>query len=268
MDTKDIREDYLRFLKEYGLTQEYMDTLANHKDDHSELPTQYDAVELRPSSIHGVGIHATRDIEAGEVLGPMRVGDNRTILGRHTNHSPLPNCYMNKDLLLVSLVGVPAGEELSVDYRQVLQVRKERMETNIPERIEQLTQELLKAPQVDVKTSHALSGGIYARTMYVPAGTLLTGATHKKDHINVFIGDFSVSSIEGLFRYTGHHVIECKAGIRRAILAHVDGVWTTLVRTDLTEINDIEDESVVESGSLQTRQDLITHNQKFTLEIK
>lgn len=136
------------------------------------------------------------------------------------------------------------------------------------DKVKMLEEEILKAPQVDLKTTHAISGGIYARTMYVPAGTVLTGALHKKDHINIFVGDFTVSSKAGVSRYTGHFVVECKAGEKRAIIAHSDGVWTTLVRTDLTDIEAIEDESVEDSEKLQTRQDLIAHNSKFTLEIK
>lgn len=135
------------------------------------------------------------------------------------------------------------------------------------EKVKKLERHLLQVPQVDLKTTHAISGGIYARTMYVPAGTVLTGATHKKDHINIFVGDFTVSTAQGVDRYIGHNVLECKAGTKRAIVAHTDGVWTTLVKTDLTDIAAIEDESVVESEMLQTRKDLITNEFKFTLEL-
>lgn len=120
---------------------------------------------------------------------------------------------------------------------------------------------ILQAPQVDLKTEHALSGGVYARTIHIPAGTVLTGATHKKDHINVVFGDISVSTEEGMKRITGYHVIQTKAGMKRAGYAHADTVWTTLCHTELTEINEIEDELVEESERLQTRMQISTNKE-------
>ena len=49
------------------------------------------------------------------------------------------------------------------------------------EKVERLEALILQTPQVDLKTTHCLSGGIYARTIIIPAGTILTGAAHKKD---------------------------------------------------------------------------------------
>lgn len=116
-----------------------------------------------------------------------------------------------------------------------------------------LEQAILQGPQIDLRTEHVLSGGVYARTIFIPAGTALTGATHKKDHVNVVCGDISVTTDEGVKRITGYHVLPSKAGIKRAGIAHADTVWTTLCKTDLTDIEDIEDELVEESARLQTR---------------
>lgn len=120
--------------------------------------------------------------------------------------------------------------------------------------IEQLEQAILAGPQVDLRTQQDLSGGVYARTIYIPAGTVLTGATHKKDHVNIVIGDITVTTDEGPVRLTGHHVLPTKAGSKRAGIAHQDTVWTTLCATELTDFEAIEDELVEESARLQTRQ--------------
>lgn len=121
------------------------------------------------------------------------------------------------------------------------------------DRVSQLEAMVLTAPQVDLQTEHKLSGGMYARTIFIPAGTVLTGATHKRDHINVMVGDITVSTDEGMRRLTGFNVLETKAGMKRCGFAHADTQWTTISRTDLTVIGDIEDELVVESERLQTR---------------
>lgn len=121
------------------------------------------------------------------------------------------------------------------------------------DKVSQLEAIILTAPQTDLQTQHKLSGGMYARTIFIPAGTVLTGATHKKDHINVMIGDITVSTDDGMRRLTGFNVLETKAGMKRVGFAHADTHWTTVSRTDLTVIEDIEDELVVESERLQSR---------------
>lgn len=110
--------------------------------------------------------------------------------------------------------------------------------------------------QVDLHTTHELAGGVYARTIVIPAGTVLVGCVHKKDHINVFQGDITAWTDEGMKRFTGHHVIPGSAGIKRAGYAHTETVWTTLSHTennDLADLAAIEDELVENPESLQTR---------------
>tara|TARA_R110000868_G_scaffold323523_1_gene584446 strand:- start:65 stop:514 length:450 start_codon:yes stop_codon:yes gene_type:complete len=116
-----------------------------------------------------------------------------------------------------------------------------------------LENDVLKLPQIDLKTTHALSGGVYARTMFVPAGTVYTGATHKKDHVNVFQGDITVWTEGGMKRFTGQHVIESKAGAKRTGYTHSDTSWTTICATDKTDIEEIESDLVEEPEQLQTR---------------
>jgi quercetin dioxygenase-like cupin family protein len=121
------------------------------------------------------------------------------------------------------------------------------------EQIERLEDYILQVPQVDLQTTHALSGGVYARTIFIPEGTVLTGAAHKKDHINVMQGDITVWTEEGMKRLTGQHVLTTKAGAKRAGLAHADTWWTTICATALTDIDEIEDELVENADRLQTR---------------
>lgn len=125
---------------------------------------------------------------------------------------------------------------------------------------------ILKGPQVDLLTEHALSGGVYARTIHIPAGTVLTGATHKKDHVNVLFGDISVSTDNGMMRLSGYHILPTRAGAKRIGYAHADTVWTTICETQLTDFEAIEDELVEESKMLQTRQLAIQTNDLELLE--
>lgn len=127
--------------------------------------------------------------------------------------------------------------------------------------VKRLEEELLKLPQSDLETQHCLSGGMYARTIMIKAGDAITGATHKTDHVNIVCGDISVTTDEGVKRFTGYHVLPTKAGSKRAGYAHTDTMWTTVCKTDLVCIEDIEDELVEESANLQTRLNAIGHTE-------
>jgi hypothetical protein len=126
------------------------------------------------------------------------------------------------------------------------------------EKVERLEALILECQQVDLKTTHKLSGGVYARTITIPAGTVLTGAAHKKDHINIVQGDITVSTDEGMKRLTGQHVLTTKAGNKRVGLAHANTIWTTVCQTFLTDFDEIEAELVEEPERLQTRQQALT----------
>ena len=134
------------------------------------------------------------------------------------------------------------------------------------EAIERLEAEVLKLPQVDLRTTHVLSGGLYARTMFVPAGAVCIGALHKKDHVNVMHGDASFWSDGVMTRVSGFQVLAGVAGSKRAIVAHADTWWTTMLRTDLIDIEEIETEATDEHQKLQSRQQRIEEVKSWHLE--
>jgi len=129
------------------------------------------------------------------------------------------------------------------------------------ESVKKLENCLLDHPQIDLQTTVCLSGGVYARTIFIPAGTILTGAQHKKDHINVCQGDISVTTDEGVKRLTGQHTFATKAGMKRAGIAHTDTWWTTISHTNLTIESEIEEALVEEPETLQTRTKLYLNTQ-------
>ena len=139
-------------------------------------------------------------------------------------------------------------------------------EPTMREKVQRLEELLLQRPQVDLRTTHVLSGGVYARTITIPAGVCLTGASHKKDHVCVVQGDITVLTDEGPRRLTGQHVLATKAGMKRAGVAHAPTTWTTLCRTDLTDLHEIEAELVEEPEQLQTRTLELAGHQTHKLE--
>ena len=119
--------------------------------------------------------------------------------------------------------------------------------------VSRLEGEALQLPQVDLGTKHVLAGKVYARTIFIPKGCTLTGALHKRDHVNIVSGDISVTTDEGIKRITGHVVLPTKAGMKRAGVAHEDTYWTTVCFTEESDLEAIEDDLVHDSHLLQTR---------------
>ena len=121
------------------------------------------------------------------------------------------------------------------------------------EKVNSLEAQMLKLPQLDAQTQHHLSGRVYARTILIPADAVLTGAVHKKAHINIVCGDVTFVNEDGQTRLTGYHILPTKAGSKRMAYAHADTYWTTVLHTDCTEMEAIEADAVEDPQNLQTR---------------
>lgn len=116
-----------------------------------------------------------------------------------------------------------------------------------------LEAELLKHPQRTLDTSHEIHGGMYARTVLIPAGTLLTGAMTAVDNICVIVGDITVTTDEGPRRIVGHHVLPAARGTKRMGYAHSDTWWTMVMPTSADTVDGAEDAMTPESDRLQSR---------------
>lgn len=118
-----LRNDYDQFVEELGMSQEAIKTLVEYEGDQIPMPEGYEKLKQQPSTIHGSGMFAVVDIEAGEFIAPARLNNKRTPAGRYTNHSPTPNACMQPDdvggLNLVAIRNISQDEEVTVDYRQV-----------------------------------------------------------------------------------------------------------------------------------------------------
>ncbi|WP_382155497.1 SET domain-containing protein [Hydrogenophaga sp. ANAO-22] len=117
-----MHDDYQRFLAEYSLAKASVTAVVADMRDHIEMPPGYDSFALGRSRIHGRGLFCTLPVPEGKPVAMARVGACRTVAGRLTNHSPLPNCVFVPEpegLVMLSRRTLTPGEELTVDYRQV-----------------------------------------------------------------------------------------------------------------------------------------------------
>jgi quercetin dioxygenase-like cupin family protein len=94
--------------------------------------------------------------------------------------------------------------------------------------IYRLEAELLKLPQVEMPVVHDFCNGLYARTMHIPAGTVLTGAVHREESFFlVRKGDLIVSTDTGPKRLGAGDMSISRVNTKRAGIALTDVEVTT-----------------------------------------
>lgn len=112
---------------------------------------------------------------------------------------------------------------------------------NIPTRkqIEELEKYVLKLPQVDMPVTHDFCSGLYIRTLFIPAGTLLTGAVHKEEnYLFVRAGDIVVWTEQGMQRLFAGSMIKSSVGCKRVGFAIKDTVLSNVHANPTNEQNE------------------------------
>lgn len=122
---------------------------------------------------------------------------------------------------------------LDLGVVQAIPAMTERQIDNVRQ-IETMAMEM---PQVPIITEHVIHGGMYARTIMVPAGTMITGALIKVPTVLIVNGTCTVYIGDGAVDVNGYHVIPASAGRKQAFIAHAD-TWITMVVA--TEAKDVE----------------------------
>lgn len=96
-------------------------------------------------------------------------------------------------------------------------------------KIFKLEDHILKLPQTPIPTTHHFAPGVYMREVFIPKDTVVTGAIHKKEHLNILSqGEMSVWTDNGMKRVKASTVIKSQPGIKRVGYAHEDSVWITV----------------------------------------
>ncbi len=126
------------------------------------------------------------------------------------------------------------------------------------EQIATLEAYILSGEQVETPTTHYFAPGLYARQMFIPAGTVLTGAVHKTEHLAIFVGDITVWTEGGMKRLTGHHTFVSQPGAKRVGFAHADTWCTGFFPSDKTDVAELERDLVENPHLLQCNRGLIS----------
>jgi len=130
-----------------------------------------------------------------------------------------------------------------------------RMSPGSIDQVRRLESAALALPQVPIETTHVLHAGLYARTVRVPAGVLLTGALIKIATLVIIEGDVLVHLDEGSLRLRGHHVLPAAAGRKQAFIAMAETHITMIFPTAARSVTEAEQEFTDEAETLASRRD-------------
>ncbi|CAB4126913.1 hypothetical protein UFOVP254_26 [uncultured Caudovirales phage] len=115
------------------------------------------------------------------------------------------------------------------------------------DKVQALQVELSKLPQYEPDTHHVFHGGMYCRQVWRPAGVLVVGKVHKKEHFYLIVsGTVHITTDDGVERIVGPRLLRSKPGTKRAVYAETDTLCMTFHRTDTTTVEDAETELVEE----------------------
>jgi hypothetical protein len=129
-----------------------------------------------------------------------------------------------------------------VALNEVLEIDKPQ---TLKERVEALQSEISKYPQYEPPTEHIFHGGMYCRQVWRPAGCLIVGKVHKKEHFYMIVsGTVKITTDDGVETLTGPFLLCSKPGTKRAVYAETDALCMTIHRVDADTIEDVESELV------------------------
>lgn len=135
-------------------------------------------------------------------------------------------------------------------------------ESLIDDHPENLTLDELEAlmaqhPPADIHAVHRFTPGLYIRECHIPAGTLVTSATHRTEHpFTISQGEIQVISPTERTTYRAPFTAITVPGTRRLLYAVTDTIWTTYHVTEETDVLKIG-EAIVEPHDNPLLPDLI-----------
>lgn len=139
--------------------------------------------------------------------------------------------------------------DIAVKYLAV-----QAMSSQQVEQVRSLEEELKKLDQVELATHHVLHGGVYSRTIVIPAGVAITGALVKVPTTLIINGHVTVHLGGQTTHLDGYHVLPASAGRKQAFYAFADTSLTMIFATGASSIGEAEDEFTDESDQLISRQ--------------
>lgn len=102
--------------------------------------------------------------------------------------------------------------------------------------------------RVELRVEHQFSYGVYARTLYIPKGVMLSGQIHKYENYNILLkGKLKVSIGEQMETIAAPFTVVSPANTKRIAIALEDCVWVTILGTHERNVEIIEKAFIAKS---------------------
>ena len=109
---------------------------------------------------------------------------------------------------------------------------------SMQEKVRALEEQVNKLPQVDCPLRHYFAPGMYAREISIPKGTVVTGAIHKTENLVILSkGRLQLVTDDGSIEIAAPFTLTCRPGIKNAVYALEDSVWTNFFPTHETDLD-------------------------------
>jgi hypothetical protein len=119
------------------------------------------------------------------------------------------------------------------------------LQIDMRSKVDALQFEVAKHNQYEAPTEHLFHGGMYCRQVWRPAGCLIVGKVHKKEHFYMVVfGTVAVTTDEGVKLITGPQVLCSRPGTKRAVYAETDALCMTFHRVESSTVEEVESELV------------------------
>lgn len=96
---------------------------------------------------------------------------------------------------------------------------------------------------------HDFADHLYARTLFLPAGSVMVGKVHKYSHLGILLHGHILVYVDDTtkFELRAPYITSGSPGTRRVFYAVTDSLWTAVINTELTDPDEIESEVVLDS---------------------
>ena len=121
------------------------------------------------------------------------------------------------------------------------------------EKVRLVQNAMLKFPQIGLPVHHILHGGMYSRSLVIPAGVAIAGAFIQVPTTLVVSGNVTVYANDQAYEIDGYQVLVASAGRKQVFVAHADTNMTMTFATDAKTVEDAENEFTSEPDLLASR---------------
>ena len=120
------------------------------------------------------------------------------------------------------------------------------------DKVRQVESQMLEKEQVDLQTLHTIHGGLYTRTVLLKKGHALCGALIKVPTTLILNGNVMVYIGNDFSHIIGYDVLPASSNRKQLMIAIEDTYITMCMKTNLTDLKEIEKEFTDEYDMLMS----------------